>query len=109
MSGLTGFTIREQQATNWCWVAVAVSVDDFFTGGARRQCDLVQKVLAKTTVRPPANCCPKHPECDQLGFLDAALNQVERLLPPVTAVLAKSDLESQLKAQLPVCIGISWA
>jgi hypothetical protein len=66
------FTQQLQERDNWCWIAVAASVDDFFETGSTQQSDLANKLLGR-------NDCDRVGNCDQGGSLGDALDRVKHL------------------------------
>src|SRR5436305_5441131 len=86
---LTNFELQPQP-DNWCWVAVASSIDAFYNGNKIRlkQCDLAQQVLTALDKINGIQCCPlpSQPvpkDCRMGGPTADALTKAGRFLPPV--------------------------
>ncbi|HTN91877.1 MAG TPA: papain-like cysteine protease family protein [Sorangium sp.] len=61
---------------NWCWVAVAVSVGNFYDTGPWTQCKVANTVLGQARGSTTDCCDPSHriePSCDTPWDLDVAL------------------------------------
>jgi len=106
MSQQLPFLMQTQQASQWCWSAVSVSVDDFQAPPTQwTQCLLVNDMLARQ------DCCGSSPGfgCDTQNTLSAALTRVGRLSPPHhSQQLADATIIGEIDAGKPVCIRIEW-
>lgn len=109
------FEMELQQHNNWCWAAVAVSVDRFFNRNSTWcQCRVASRMakMEKLKVKNCGTCRkPKRaPEaCNRPWFLDRALNIVERLKgKPKPRPLTFEQIERRIKAGRPVCVRIQW-
>jgi len=106
------FHIEKQLASELCWAAVSVSVDNYFGGqSAQTQCSLAQAVLGAT------GCCgqdgkitkPVPPSCNQRNGLQAGLEAVKRLgSGPIHDQLTFDQIRQQIDGKLPVCVRIGW-
>jgi hypothetical protein len=99
--------MQTQIEDEWCWAAVAVSVDHYFDSqSTKTQCQVAQAVLNN------AGCCGNQDSCDQPAKLQDALGQragVGRLDQVLPRYLQFSEIQDKLKANLPVCVRIGWA
>jgi hypothetical protein len=115
------FTMQTQQATNWCWAAVAVSVYDFFnpnrpsnTGVAATSTIWTQGTLANRLLGITAPGCSQTPipgSCNQTGALDTALALTKNLMPNGALFgqhFTFACIQSWVKAQLPLGVRIQW-
>jgi len=98
--------LQRQQEDEWCWAAVAVSVDQYFNdASARTQCDLVSDVLG-------VKCCGDSDDCDKPNDLEKALGNkigVGKLREPVqNRALEFAEIRDQLAQGFPVCVRIEW-
>lgn len=100
------FEMQEQQRPDWCWAAVAVSVDRHFSRASTwRQCRLAKLELQAT------RCC-RNPvsDCDQSWHLERALQRVGRLAgPPVAAGLTFAGIQTEIDAGRPICVRTEWS
>jgi hypothetical protein len=109
------FNIELQQHNNWCWAAVAVSVDRYFDRKSTWcQCRVASKMakMEKLKVKNCGTCQkPKHAPkaCNRPWSLDKALKIVDRLKgkPPLRP-LTFEQTERRIKAGRPVCVRIQW-
>jgi hypothetical protein len=115
-SRLLNFSIQRQQQSEWCWAAVAASIEKFFNpASAIEQCDIANKVLPKSQ-RPKTDCgCCCEPEaCDQPAELETALKKIHKWRTTldksatVTGTLAFDEIVREIDQGRPVCAGISW-
>src|SRR5262245_20299232 len=99
-------------ASNWCWLAVAASIDDYYAQPtvARRQCDMAHRIIP--TNSPCCNQIPLPAECDRAGDLGVALgptpgvNRLNKHLPsPATNA---SDIRSEISHQRPLAVKITF-
>jgi hypothetical protein len=96
--------MQTQIENEWCWAAVATSVDHYFNPqSTKTQCQVAQAVLNN------AGCCGNPDACDQPAKLQDALAQVTRLDQVLPRYLQFSEIRAQLGASLPVCVRIGWA
>jgi hypothetical protein len=96
--------MQTQIEDEWCWAAVAVSVDHYFNpASTKTQCQVAQAVLANE------GCCGNPDSCDDPAKLQDALNNVQRLNRIVLRALLFSEIQASLNAFLPVCARIAWA
>jgi hypothetical protein len=103
------FNEQPQELYNWCWIAVAASVNDYFETASTQQSDLANQLLGRYD-------CDQGENCDQAGSLGDALHYVKHLAA-ANGALANPDGHSMtfetIAAELeqnkkPLCIYIDW-
>jgi len=109
------FKMEHQEHSEWCWAAVAASVDRFFDPASTWcQCRIASKMakLAKLKVKNCGTCEKPKPvprACNQPWYLDKALKIVGKLKgEPKTKGLNFPETEKKLRAGQPVCARIVW-
>jgi hypothetical protein len=112
---LAVFSMQTQAELQWCWAAVAVSVNDFLdpvppgANPAWTQPTLAAKILPHTCT---ANPSPNDP-CDVSWSLDSALMALGNLFQPGGALFNQfvkfADLQAYwAQLQFPICARIVW-
>lgn len=99
------FSMQHQQQTQWCWAAVAVSVDlYYYPGSSWTQCKLVNHALGQTT------CCSSGStaQCNVPWYLDQALNLVGNLASWNGGKATLSAVKGEINACRPICMRIGW-
>lgn len=96
------FPIQTQLEVEWCWAAVAASVDNYFNPFASLpQCRIATNVLGK-------DAC-SDPEASNISAtLQKALKVVDRLRGIQARQLTFDELRGELDAGHPVCVRIAW-
>jgi hypothetical protein len=98
------FQIETQEKSEWCWAAVAVSIDKYFNSKSTlTQCEVANRVLGGE------NCCKSNGNCNQPETLIDALNSVKRLSSTLTGPLSFELVRGELDAGRPVCARIKWS
>jgi hypothetical protein len=118
------FSIQQQQQSEWCWAAVAVSVERFFNPASKlTQCEVANKVLP---IEYPANhlpksdcgcccqCCCDPGSCDEPAELELALQLIHKwrttldqsVMSPGT--LTFEEVCREIDQRRPICVGITW-
>ena len=90
------FSIEQQQETEWCWNAVATSVEHYFDPTSQ----LTQEELAVKELGSAA---------DLPLYLQDALEGIGKLSANPQGFLSFAQIQQQLAANLPVCVHIAWA
>jgi hypothetical protein len=102
--------MQQQQAPDWCWAAVAVSVHKFLDPAKANVWS--QGTLANALLnRVDCTQSPTPDACDVPADLDAALSIVGNLGTPGFLQgqhLTFNSLENWINQQLPVCARIVW-
>jgi hypothetical protein len=110
------FVMQTQEATNWCWAAVAVSVNDFFNppnalaGPPWTQSTLANKLLGITS-SPGCDQTPVPTPCNKPEALDVALTITQNLMPDGARFnqhLTFDSIQKWVAAQLPLGARITW-
>jgi hypothetical protein len=122
------FRIQRQEQSEWCWAAVAVSVEKYFDPDTTlKQCNIVNQFRDELGVDP--ECFPKddgkcrggcddckcccHPECcNYPGVLEDALQKIHKwrntLGPNPPGPLRFDELQREIDSGQPVCANIEW-
>ncbi|HLG97051.1 MAG TPA: papain-like cysteine protease family protein [Bryobacteraceae bacterium] len=109
------FKMQEQQHNNWCWAAVAVSVDHFFDPNSSScQCKVATRMARhrKLKVKNCGTCNKPAPipgNCNKPWYLEWALKTLSRLAAnPKSGGLEFSRIVELLNSGRPVCIRMQW-
>jgi hypothetical protein len=99
------FQIESQQQSEWCWAAVAVSIDKYFNSNSTRtQCKIAGLVLKNVQ-----NCCDEAAtNCNQNASLITALQKINRWSRTLNRPLRFDEIRQELNAGRPVCARIQW-
>jgi hypothetical protein len=96
------FPIQTQLEEEWCWAAVAASVDNYFNPiSSVPQCRIATNVLNK-------DACGDPEECNLSETLQKALKVVDRLRGIRIGPLTFAQLRQEIDAGHPVCARIAW-
>jgi len=109
------FAMETQDQSNWCWAAVASSVERYYAPQSKWcQCRFASAMAKKTKLRV-ADCgtCKKAKRlpktCNQPWYLHRALKLVGRLAgKPKHKPISFSQIRKQIKKRRPVCLMIRW-
>jgi len=109
---LQHFSMEPQEQSNWCWDAVAVSIDDFRTEGAKLQCTVAKTVLS-LAYRGLGDCCVNPTPCNKPWYLREALSALGRLNNAPGSGTGAGPLlfpaiMTEIDAGRPVGIQIEW-
>jgi len=96
------FALQEQEQSNWCWSAVAVSVSRFYGSTDWTQCGLAEAVLGRV------GCCLDKESCNEEAALSDALRKTKNLAQGPVAPLDFSDLTAEIDAGRPVCFRVEF-
>src|SRR5215475_6827102 len=101
---LSGFSMQQQQQTEWCWAAVSTSVAAFFGSTAWTQCRVAAAELS------PLNCCGADAGngCNQPWYLDAALARVGHFSRIDAANSPFSVVQTEIDQGHPLGCRIAW-
>ncbi|MDQ2843696.1 MAG: hypothetical protein M3Y72_22180 [Acidobacteriota bacterium] len=101
------FPIECQTECFWCWAAVGVSVNRYFTPNSPlTQCELATHILP---THPP--CCenPLPPNADVSAHLQDVLSTLGALQgSPTSGPAAFADIRTQINESFPVCARVAW-
>jgi|HubBroStandDraft_3_1064219.scaffolds.fasta_scaffold78826_3 hypothetical protein len=92
------FPMEQQQEPDWCWNAVAISVERYFDPKYKK----TQQQFAVQVLGPPPA------DADQPYNLSMALSKIGLANKNLQGHLTFPDIKSQLDANLPVCVHIAW-
>jgi Papain-like cysteine protease AvrRpt2 len=115
----TTFVMQPQKETDWCWAAVAVSINGFLDPNPLAevatwtQASLATKLLEQVLQwNPPVNCdMDPNQQCDQPMGLDVALTITGNLRPDgakFSSYLDFASIQCWIDAQLPVGVRVVW-
>jgi Papain-like cysteine protease AvrRpt2 len=105
--GASVFSIQTQQQKEWCWAAVAVSIDKYFNPASTwTQCQVASNVTG-------SRCCGPAPAagvdpCDQAEKLQDALTVVSRLRSTYGRALQFPAVKREIDSGRPVAARIQW-
>jgi len=112
------FKFQKQKYSNWCWAAVAVSINDFLdpqTPPKWKQCTLATQLLENENPgrAVPTDCteAPMPNRCNRPAALDAVLaitGNLSPLGPLFNQYLAFASIVDWVNAQLPIGARIVW-
>ncbi len=104
----TPLTVQKQEATEWCWAAVSVSVNRMFRpDSTHTQCELAGGVLRR-------QCCSggklAHSDpCNAPHELHPVLGRLHLLADqPIVKPLTFARLQKEIDGGRPVCVLIKW-
>lgn len=99
------FAMQHQQQTRWCWAAVAVAVNLYYSPASRwTQCSLANAALRQTTCCADGTSTP----CNQPWYLDKALQIVNNLALSVAGKAALGSVGSEIDGCRPLGLRIGW-
>ena len=112
------FRIQMQEQSEWCWAAVAASVERYFNpASTMQQCDVANKVLPKEfpNERLPQSdcgcccqCCCDPDACNRPAELEIALRQVYKWRNTLKRPLTFDEIRREIDRGRPVGVGITW-
>ena len=109
------FEIQKQEHSDWCWAAVAASVDRYFNPKSKWcQCKLASRMakIEKLKVKNCGNCSKPKPvddACNQPWYLQKALKILGRLKSrPTPGPLSFSKIRKIIKSGRPICVMVLW-
>ena len=104
------FRIERQKNDEWCWAAVAASIDHFFSAqSTRTQCQIVTEEFGKPCCAEPLGP-EREVDCDQPSTVHVTLERLGWLAegplarPPVPFEVIRSEID----AGRPLCVFIRW-
>lgn len=101
------FVMERQQQTNWCWSAVAKSVDDYYARpgvSAWTQCAIVDRELGG----PCCGAAGASAACNVDGPLDNALTHVTRFNKVNAGRATSAEITTELGADRPMGVRVAW-
>jgi len=109
------FIVQTQLASNWCWAAVAVSINAFLdppspvAGLGWTQASLATQLLGKKL--PGCSAMPMPNSCNKPERLDVALTITRNMMPDGALTnqhLTFDCIQNWVKVQLPLGARITW-
>lgn len=108
---LKGFVMQHQEQLNWCWAAVAASIQDFFNSSPNlvTQSQIATRVLSNV----PGGCgtSPNNPNpaCNVPNSLTTVLGALHRLAGnPIIRPLRFAEIQQTIDAGFPIPVRIVW-
>jgi hypothetical protein len=96
------FIIQTQEQDQWCWAAVSVSVDRYFSAlSSFTQCSLASQILS-------SDCCAAPVPCNTPAFLQDALQAIGKLREVRPASLSFAETVDELSHGFPIGVRIGW-
>jgi hypothetical protein len=92
------FPMEHQAETDWCWNAVAVSVEHYFDPHST----MTQQQFAVRALNKPLA------QANQPWYLSKALADLNKLNGNPQGYMKFADIQKQLDLNLPVCVHIDW-
>jgi hypothetical protein len=119
---LLKFRIQRQEHSNWCWAAVAASINKYFDPASTlQQCNVANKISFSfpppPPVFPPGECsggcddckCCCHPEqCNRPAELELALKRVHKWRNTLSRALRFDEVQREIDRGRPIGVGITW-
>ena len=109
-----GFRIQKQQHTDWCWAAVASSVDHYFNPRSKWcQCRVAGRMAKMEKLGVTCGTCGKRKriseKCNRPWDLEKALKIVSRLKGrKKNSFLSFAQIQKTIGTGRPVCVMIQW-
>jgi hypothetical protein len=100
------FTMQQQQQSNWCWAATAVSIDHFYNpSSTSTQCAVANGQTGFS------DCCGAGAsgQCNIYGFLDDALTRVGHFVSSNGSTTSFANTEAQVLQGRPLGIRVAWS
>jgi hypothetical protein len=107
------FTMQPQQEDNWCWAAVAVSINNFLDSGSATpwtQESLATNVLQKDgKIAATVDCTATPGLCDFTAALNDAFTATHNLAGSFdNGHLDFDSIKGWIEAGFPICAQIDW-
>ena len=99
------FKIQRQQQAEWCWAAVAVSVEKFFARHSElQQCQVANKLFNKTR----NECCEDPAAYNVPDVLEVVLQIIHKWRNTLSGPLTFEQVQGEIDRGRPVCVRIHW-
>ena len=118
------FRIQLQEQSEWCWAAVAVSIERYFNPASTMgQCNIANRMLDELPCAQDClpgddgSCCGEcddckcccHPECcDHPAKLEDALQKIYKWRATLDRPLRFDEIQREIDAGRPIGAGITW-
>lgn len=99
--------MQEQRGINWCWAAVAVSLQNHLNTGNKTQCELAAEQINHND----HDCCAVEPiseTCDLQSSLELALERVGVKVVPESRALDAVEATDLIKSNRPFALLIEF-
>jgi hypothetical protein len=115
------FRIQLQEESEWCWAAVAASIEKYFNPrSAVEQCNVVNRVLQTSSNDFDDGCsggcddckCCCHPDsdiCNTPAQLADALQEIYKWRATLPRPLRFDEVQREIDGGRPIGVGITWA
>jgi hypothetical protein len=120
--GRINFRIQLQEQSEWCWAAVATSIEKYFNRASTlEQCNVVNRVLQPSSDDLPGNgctggcddckcCCdPDSDICNTPAPLEEALQKIHKWRATLPRPLRFDEIQREIDRGRPIGAGITWA
>jgi hypothetical protein len=98
-----GFYLEKQYEDKWCWAAVTVGIDHYFSPtSSLTQCRIARQVITGI------ECCADPVGCNQAEDLEDGLKAIGRWKETRSGFLSFQEIQNELDAYRPVCARIGW-
>jgi hypothetical protein len=97
------YLLVKQFKDKWCWSAVSVSVDHYFSP----ESEWTQCKVAKA-VQHNSDCCSEPNDCNEGAALSTALHTVKRFKKLQNGPLEFEQIKDEIDGGHPVCCRIAW-
>jgi hypothetical protein len=109
---LLKFRIERQEERDWCWAAVATSIDHYFDYRSNlKQCEVASKVVPTPPPSDPGcccKCCCDPEKCDQPAELKKALRKIHKWRGTLKRALSFAEIQREIDNGRPIGVGIQW-
>jgi len=109
--------IQHKEQTEWCWAAVAASVQQYFEPASEPDLELKQCQIASSVLQVAEHRCCRNPELyNQPNELETALKTIHKWRNTLdsdsstgaTGALTFEQVQREIDRGRPVCAGITW-
>jgi hypothetical protein len=115
---LLRFRIQRQEHSEWCWAAVAASINNYFDPASKlEQCTVANRVLRHKIDFPDDECCGGcdgckcccHPHlCNRPEELEEALKKIYKWRNTLERALRFDEVQREIDNGRPIGVGITW-
>jgi hypothetical protein len=116
---LISFRLQRQEHSNWCWAAVAVSINKYFDPESDlEQCNVANRVVkvskelfdddCRCGGRDGCKCCCHPHVCNLAEELETALKKVHKWRNTVERALQFGEVQREIDGGRPIGVGITW-
>jgi hypothetical protein len=102
------FKIQHQQQSEWCWAAVAASVQQFFVQDPNPTRRMTQCAVANMVLPGNPKCCDGPEDCNKPAKLEDALTKIHKWRNTLEVALTFEEVQREIDRGRPVCAQITW-